>query len=98
MVLRFPFFSDFGIYNVTAEASNPVTVETDGHTILPMVSELVVLVTSAPCSPPTVSIPINATENRKTLYSDGPLKYPRSEPIITASLAKLNCSGVLSTR
>ena len=86
----FLFYSQFGIFNVTAEVSNAVTVKSDGYTILPIVSELMTLVTSAPCQPPLVTI--------KTETSDGPLKYSRSETIVTASSSILNCSGVLTTK
>ena len=78
--------------------SNAVTVKSNGNSILPIVSELMVLVTSAPCQPPTVSIPIRGTQPIKTEKSEGPLKYSRSETIVTSTSSKLNCSGVLTTR
>ena len=77
--------SDFGMYNVTAYAWNFVTeIETK--------DELMVIVTSAPCSPPEVTIPINST------IGTFPLSYIRSESITVDSLAKVNCSGVVSTK
>ena len=77
--------SDFGMYNVTAYAWNFVTeIETK--------DELMVIVTSAPCSPPEVTIPINST------IGTFPLSYIRSESITVDSLAKVNCSGIVSTK
>ena len=92
------FNRQFGIFNITAEVSNAVTVQADGHSIHSVVSELMTLVTSAPCQPPALSIPNGATQALKTENSDGPIKYSRSETIVTTSSSKLNCSGVLSTR
>ena len=88
----------FGIFNITAQVSNAVTVQSDGYSILPIVSELMTLVTSAPCQPPTLGIPNGAITPIKTETSDGPIKYSRSETITTSSTSKLNCSGVLATR
>ena len=92
------FNRQLGIFNVTAKVSNAVTVKADGMSILPIVSELMTLVTSAPCSPPYVSIPNGATQPIKTDSSDGPIKYFRAETIVTTTTAKLDCAGLLTTR
>ena len=98
LVFHHSTIRQFGIFNITAMVSNAITVRVDGHSILPIVSELMTLVTSAPCQPPIVSIPAGATHPMKTDNSDGPLKYSRSETIVTSTSSKLNCSGVLTTR
>ena len=97
-VFLMPFHRQLGIFNITAEVSNAVTVKSDGRSILPIVSELMTLVTGAPCQPPLVSILNGALQPKKTDTSDGPIKYYRSERIVTATKSKLNCSGVLNTR
>ena len=73
------------MFNVTAYAWNFVTeVETK--------DELMVIVTSAPCAPPEVTIPLNST------IGTTPLSYKMSESISVETLAKVNCSGILSTK
>ena len=81
----FTFFSDYGLFNVTVYALNFVT-EVEAW------DDLMVIVTSAPCSPPEVTIPINST------LGISPLSYKMSESININTLAKVNCSDVVSTK
>ena len=78
-------FSDYGMFNVTAYALNFVTEVETWH-------ELMVIVTSAPCAPPDVTIPLNSTA------SLAPLKFKMSEAVVIGTLAITNCSDVLSTK
>lgn len=82
--MSFIYFSDFGVFNVTAYAWNFVTeVET--------MSDLMIIVTSAPCSPPEVWIPVNST------VGTTPLQFKMSESIAIETTAKVNCSGIMNT-
>ena len=73
------------MFNVTVYALNFVTeVETW--------DDLMVIVTSAPCAPPEVTIPINSTSGI------APLPYKMSESVSITTLAKVNCSDVVSTK
>ena len=70
---------------MTATASNIVT---NGSTT----DDLMVVVSTAKCRPPEVTIPLGSTSNL------APTEFMRSEMVTTGSLAKLNCSDVVSTR
>jgi hypothetical protein len=78
-------YSDYGMFNVTVYAWNLVT-EVEAW------NDLMVIVTSAPCGPPEVTIPLNSTDGTN------PLKYKMSESILVTTLSKVNCSGILSTK
>lgn len=78
-------FSFFGVFNVTAMASNMVTNGSVTHTSS-------IIVSSKPCKAPTVAIPFNATNNR------APEQYSRTDAIQISTLATLNCSGILTTK
>eukprot|EP00094_Tigriopus_californicus_P011733 TCALIF_11336-PA protein Name:"Similar to lov-1 Location of vulva defective 1 (Caenorhabditis elegans)" AED:0.02 eAED:0.02 QI:96/0.94/0.83/1/0.71/0.80/36/119/3138 len=78
-------YYSFGMYNVSAWASNIVT---EGAVF----DDLMVIVTSAPCRPPDVSIPKNSTSNL------APLEFYRSKSITVGSFAVLNCSDLVSTK
>ena len=79
------FSSFFGVFNVTAMASNRVTDSS-------ISDEFSAIVTGKPCAPPEAIIPINSTDNR------APKQYKRTDTVQIASLAALNCSDVLNTR
>jgi hypothetical protein len=78
-------YSGYGIFNVTVYAWNVVT-EVEAW------NDLMVIVTSAPCSPPEVTIPLNST------IGTNPIKYKMSESISVTTLSKVNCSGILKTK
>ena len=73
------------MFNVSATASNFVT---NGS----ITDDLMIIVTNAPCQPPTVTIPINSTTNT------APITYYRTDTISVGSKAKLNCSDVVTTK
>lgn len=73
------------MYNVTVYALNFVTeVETW--------DELTIIVTSAPCAPPEVTIPLNST------LGTSPLAHKMSSSIAISTLAKVNCSDLKTTK
>ena len=78
-------YFQFGVSTVQVFAMNFVTeMETR--------DELDVIVTSAPCAPPEVRIPLNSTNGL------APRSHKMSESITVKSLASIDCSNVLSTK
>ena len=78
-------YFQFGVSTVKVYAMNFVTeVETE--------DQLDVIVTSAPCAPPEVRIPLNSTNGL------APRSHKMSDSVTVKSLANIDCSNVLSTK
>ena len=84
LALVYIFFQE-GIFNVTARSKNRVTE-------LITVDDVMVIVTSAPCAPPKITIPFNSTNNL------APVEYLRAEKIVVKAKQSLNCTPVLTTQ
>ena len=73
------------MYHVRVLAKNEVTP-------LALEASANVIITSAPCAPPQVTIMDNSTNNRD------PVVFMRSETITIKTRAILNCAPILNTR